>query len=299
MSQLLVTLLLVLPAPNAPDEEPESATLMQAILIINSIESLSASTWEERERAFFNLRFFGKKALPFLKSAAGKADFQSRLKIDYLLNHVPAQQEMLSIPGGTVNLGTDDDACNNPLRTRKLSSFEIDKYEVTNFMYSVFVDRTGFPPPASWEGGKVGIGSQNLPVTGITFHDAKAFALWAGKRLPFSDEWEYAARGPDSRLFPWGNEVLRNVANINNLDTFEKEDVGSHERDKSLFGCMDMGGNVVEWVVLSDPNGGIRSACKGSAFNRAWRRPDSFSCCGPVRKQPDSAARDRGFRCAR
>ena len=168
-----------------------------------------------------------------------------------------------------------------------LEAFYIDKYEVTNARFQQFVQATGYRTQAEREGGgKIRTGAKTWaqvpdatwrsprgkgssiagleahPVVQVSWHDAKAYCTWAGKRLPTEAEWEKAARGPDGRLYPWGNEIDGTRANFCDRNCpFEWKDaavddgyrstapVGSYEAGKSPYGAYDMAGNVWEWVA--------------------------------------------------
>ncbi|MBU0755154.1 MAG: formylglycine-generating enzyme family protein, partial [Planctomycetes bacterium] len=267
-------------------------------IIVSLIDALSADTWDEREEAFFQLQLFGEKAVPYLETATARADFQTRLKLDYLLEHIPVFQEEIPIQGGVVRIGTDLSECLNPLRECVLKPFSIDRYEVTNFMYYVFLKATGHPAPREWSQKRYPVGGGNLPVTGVGYSDAQAYAEWAGKRLPSAEEWEFAARGSQEFLLPWGDDAFSGAANIDNMKTFGKSAVGTYPIDESPLGCMDMAGNVSEWVTdLS--NGDASPAIKGSAFNKTWRKPFYYVCFRAVPKKASYRSRDTGFRCAR
>jgi formylglycine-generating enzyme required for sulfatase activity len=168
-----------------------------------------------------------------------------------------------------------------------LNAFYIDKYEVTNAHFQQFVQATGYRTQAeSAGGGKIRTGAKTWadvpdatwraprgqgssiagleahPVVQVSWHDAKAYCTWAGKRLPTEAEWEKAARGTDGRLYPWGNEFDGARANFCDRNcAFEWKDtaiddgaratapVGSYETGKSPYGAYDMAGNVWEWVA--------------------------------------------------
>src|SRR5918999_928800 len=93
-----------------------------------------------------------------------------------------------------------------------MEAFCIDRHPVTNAQFLAFLQATGYRPADDHnflrhgERGALPRGWDNKPVTWVSIEDARAYAQWAGKRLPHEWEWQYAAQGSDGRRFPWGNE---------------------------------------------------------------------------------------------
>jgi iron(II)-dependent oxidoreductase len=158
-----------------------------------------------------------------------------------------------------------------PAHTVYLDDFFIDKFEVTNAQYSVFVKATGHRRSNYHNDSRFNAPDQ--PVVGVSWFDAKEFCSWAGKRLPTEAEWEKAARGTDGRIFPWGNRwdtrKLRSADSVSgqSLNSFNDwsawqntmfrtdfskarpSRAGSFPAGASVYGAMDMAGNVWEWVA--------------------------------------------------
>jgi formylglycine-generating enzyme required for sulfatase activity len=203
------------------------------------------------------------------------------------------------------------------------SAYWIDRYEVTNERYARFVEVTGHPAPAYLESADMDeIG--HLPVVLVSWDDAAAYAEWAGKRLPTSQEWERAARGTDGRTHPWG-EQMRDLSLVREWACIgrklaEDEDevdlaavyflraspVGLHAKDQSPDGLFDVGGNVAEWVedrptMWSDGTAEVmdrQRMAKGSA----WRLPPMALHLGSYLTMPASQGGMNeivGFRCAK
>lgn len=160
------------------------------------------------------------------------------------------------IPAGSFMMGGMDVYRENdeiPPHKVFLDAFWIDQVEVTNGMYGLCVQSGECRPPIEIrsDNREEYFGNpefQDYPVVNVTWFDANAYCVWAERRLPTEAEWEYAARGNDKRNFPWGDEPPNEyTANFINLigDTSR---VGSYPEGASLFGVLDMAGNVSEWV---------------------------------------------------
>src|SRR5205807_2611833 len=128
---------------------------------------------------------------------------------------VPEAGEMVMIPGGTYKMGRDIGkevpANETPAHEVSIKPFYLGRYEVTNKEYHEFVVNAKYRPPVGWNGTEVPPGTEDFPVANISWRDAVAYCDWLSKsngghfRLPSEEEWEYAARGRDNRLYPWGN----------------------------------------------------------------------------------------------
>jgi formylglycine-generating enzyme required for sulfatase activity len=137
--------------------------------------------------------------------------------------------------------------------------FWIDRTEVTNAAYDAFIKAGGYEDPAWWsiEGWKwrkaqAKLPNDCLPLVAdhprvcVTWYEAQAYAAWRGGRLPSEAEWEYAARGPDSRIYPWGDAFDSTRCNV--VGSGGPVGVGSYPLGKSWVGAEDMAGNAMEWV---------------------------------------------------
>lgn len=160
---------------------------------------------------------------------------------------------MALVPAGEYKIGCNqgelgcDDVFSTPARKVRLNAFYIDIYEVTNQDYAKFIQETGRKPPKGWRGAEFP-GDANSPVINVSWEDAKAYAEWAGKRLPTEEEWEVAAGGREHLLYSWGNDQLSDRANTKEKGADALIAVGSLAAGKSPFGTFDMCGNVWEWT---------------------------------------------------
>jgi formylglycine-generating enzyme required for sulfatase activity len=154
---------------------------------------------------------------------------------------------MVDIDGGFYKIGRNPPDTNHaPLREVALRPFRMDKFELTNVQYALFLRNSRRSPPAKWPDGWVDGAipddRKNVPVEGVNWDQADTYCRSMGKRLPTEAEWEVAARGTTGWLYPWGNSA----------DAFKKDGtryaVGTIDLNRSPFGVFDMAGTVWQWV---------------------------------------------------
>jgi len=207
-----------------------------------------------------------------------------RMAFSESASRVSAVSGMATIRDGTYIIGTDDrsEAYDNerPQHAVHLSAFEIDRAPVTNGDYMEFIAAGGYSDsqfcsdagqkwlaesgafaPKYWrrDGSEWISHSMNSegpvdptrPVCHVSFHEAEAFARWAGKRLPTEPEWEVAASwdpaANSTRKFPWGGAIDATKANVDQL-RFATTPVGTYPANVSPVGCNGMIGDVWEWT---------------------------------------------------
>jgi gamma-glutamyl hercynylcysteine S-oxide synthase len=144
-----------------------------------------------------------------------------------------------------------------------IKGFFIDEAEVTNAEFKTFLDATGYRPeqPANflkhWPDGQMPAELADHPVVYVDLPDARAYAKWAGKRLPAESEWHLAAQGTDGRTWPWGKDFDAARCNTTGDHTLPAK---SCPDGRSPYGCYHMAGNVWEWTESVRDDGHTRFA---------------------------------------
>jgi serine/threonine-protein kinase len=224
-------------------------------------------------------------------------------------------------------MGSEDGFYNvKPAHKINLDAFWMDRTEVTNAMYAGCVLDGGCAPLQSsksntHESYYGNAEFENYPVVYVDWNQAKSYCKWAGRRLPTEAEWEKAARGDAAgRIYPWGDAfdgAKLNFCDINcsNLITSKSSDdgykdvspVGNYPDGASLYGALDMAGNVMEWVSTLyapypyDANDGRERLGNGARSKRGGSfGSDSVYSRSYIRLWGDSTETNyvTGFRCA-
>jgi len=188
---------------------------------------------------------------------------------------------MVKIPAGTFTMQVvnGDEFISYPKqgypKILSMKNLYMDKYPVTNKEFKIFIDETNYHPAdmvnflKHWVKGSPKEDEEKFPVVNISYEDAKAYAKWAGKRLPTEAEWQYAAQTTDGRIWPWGNEVkqkgkvAKNISTTLTLLDFGIPDstycntgdgklypVGKYKKGINPFGLSDLVGSV--WQMTND-----------------------------------------------
>ena len=185
---------------------------------------------------------------------------------------------MVKIPGGEFKSGLDK-------KIVKIKEFHIDKFEVPFFEFKKFDKTLGVPE-----------GKGSHPVSEVSYFDAEAYCKSLGKRLPTAIEWERAASGDGDRKYPWGNEFNTEKANTSESNIGGTVPVNSHKSGQSVYGVMNMSGNVFEWVnAWAGPDKKYRLQMGGSYFDNMEKSTVSST----LQSIPDDTHPYTGFRCAK
>jgi Tol biopolymer transport system component/formylglycine-generating enzyme required for sulfatase activity len=257
------------------------------------------------------------------------------------------QAGMLPVPGGSFRMGSadaDQEALDNelPAHPVSLAAFWIDQTEVTNEQYARCVEAGACAPPHQTSSttrleyyGNPDF--DDYPVIYVDWFQAAGYCAWAGKRLPSEAEWEYAARGPEDRRYPWGDDFAvtpagRSETRLNLCDAAhcggweenlpdpvddgqqDTAEVGSYPDGASWVGALDMAGNAWEWTAdwyrdnyyasapVADPLGPFGPAGKDLRVLRGggWDFHHRFArTAARLEFSPQTPDDSAGFRCAK
>ncbi|MCR5663098.1 MAG: SUMF1/EgtB/PvdO family nonheme iron enzyme [bacterium] len=236
-------------------------------------------------------------------SPSGKPLYPSEDNLPMSWTNLQDGSPMVLVPAGSFASGPDPQAGYGAEPVIKdLPAFYIDRYEITNKQFSRFVDITKYKTDGKWKQYATP-DRRDHPVICVSWYDANAYAIWAGKRLPTADEWEKAARGGDGRPYPWGTGWDSTRLNCSESALGNTAPVGSFPRGASPYGAEDMAGNVWEWVdAWFIPLGQGSEALPLLRMARGGSRSDPASDCTVVSAQgifPENGQLvNSGFRCA-
>ncbi len=216
-----------------------------------------------------------------------------QIKIEMIASK-DAPEGMVHIPAGPF---WHNRKIGDPLKLKTLPGFLLDRTEVTHAAYARFLIATKRKAPPAWKGGKLDPKLSKCPVYGVSWHDADAYARWAGKRLPSEAEWQKAARAGDKRIYPWGNQFTPDRANVRNrqAEKFRLECAGGRQSGASLYGVLQMAGNLQEWTASDAEGEGYKALRGGSWVYKPHSARCDFLVTWPAKKQFLSI----GFRCAK
>ena len=239
------------------------------------------------------------------------------------------EMTLLYVPAGEFTMGSDSNSDEQPIHKVTLDAFWIDQTEVTNKMYSSCVEAGVCEEPTN--AGSYSHSSYygnaefyDYPVIYVDWNMAKTYCEWADRRLPTEAEWEKAARGENANVYPWGNTFDGSLVNFCDTNcSFSYADkssddgfadvapVGSYPNGASVYGALNMAGNVREWVNdwysetydSSSPSSNPEGPSSGQY--RALRGGSWISGDDVVRSSvrygngPTDSDDDIGFRCSR
>ncbi|MGA8144720.1 MAG: SUMF1/EgtB/PvdO family nonheme iron enzyme [Candidatus Acidiferrales bacterium] len=243
-----------------------------------------------------------------------------------------APPEMIRVPGGSYDFdvrGIEIEGGNDPgvdvqypwedsprrfhHHRIEIRSFYIDRTPVTNAEFKKFLDATHYRPDddhnflRDWKNGTYPDGWDSKPVTWVSIEDARAYAAWAGKRLPNDWEWQYAAQSNDGRIYPWGNDWnARALPPSDHGRTMRAPtDVNAFEGGASAFGVLDLEGNVSQWTTEFRDEHTRAAILRGGPYYQPrgsiWYFPQTYRLDEHEKYLLMSPGRDRagtiGFRC--
>lgn len=214
---------------------------------------------------------------------------------------------MVPIPSGEFMMGRADGSdYEKPAHQVSVNQFFIDKLEVTNEQYAEFVRLKNRPTPNHWVNGNYRPGEANFPVVNVNWFDARDYCEMRGGRLPTEEEWEFAARGKENLLYPYGKEWKPQFSSAapSRRQIGKLSAVGSYPAGASPFGVLDMAGNVAEWTFtdykpypgsLARPDDGNKIIRGGSFTNP----PVEQTATDRFFNYPVRTFEYVGFRCAK
>jgi formylglycine-generating enzyme required for sulfatase activity len=213
---------------------------------------------------------------------------------------------MVHIPGGTFDMGSNEGGDDEkPVHAVRLAPFSIDRTEVTVAAYAVCVGAGRCTTADHGRKDACNAGKSDRrdhPINCVDWSQAAAYCAYAGKRLPTEEEWEYVARGPEGRIYPWGDAEPSSQLCWSRDAGQGTCAVGSHPSGASPFGVLDMAGDALEWTKspYCSYSGGDCAESFRVVRGGSWGVLAAMAVRGGVRGKlaPSYRSHYLGFRCA-
>jgi serine/threonine-protein kinase len=200
----------------------------------------------------------------------------------------PALGAWVTVPAGSYRLGDDR------RRVRRLGPLRLGRHPVTTAEFAAFAHATGHPVSDRLARRLAAAVLADHPVTEVTYDDALAYCAWAGARLPYGDEWEAAARGPEATVWPWGDAFDPERCACDEAAWGWTVPVTTHPQGASACGAEQLAGNVWEWVADAPDEDGWRAVRGGSYLDTSW----GVRAARTLPADPHRATPTTGFRIA-
>jgi len=262
-------------------------------------------------------RFLPQTIVPIAATAAAAQPPEGMVRIPAAAGF-PFEVQGIEIEGGD-DIGVDvqypgeDSPRRHHMIRMSIPAFFIDRYPVTNRQFADFLKATRYRPAddhnflKDWTAGAYPQGWGNRPVTWVSLEDARAYATWAGKRLPHEWEWQYAAQGLDGRAYPWGDSWCAECAppQQHGHDLPGPSPVDAFPKGASPFGVMDLTGNIWQWTDEFQDEHTRAAILRGGGYYRPsgsrWYFPSAYKLAEHGKYLLTAPSKDRagtlGFRC--
>ncbi len=201
------------------------------------------------------------------------------------LNAAPSG--MVPVPGGRFLMGRTGVEDASPAHEVTVAPFFLDRLPITATQFNAGLNK-------------------QTPATKVTWHEAYAYCSTQGKRLPTEVEWEFAARGTDGRLYPWGEQFVQAAVNSLESRKGQPEPVGFRPLNRSPFDVVDLVGNVWQWCdddYQPYPGGAVNfpipagaKVIRGGSYQADFRHVTAIT---RNLEAPDKRSAAIGFRCAK
>ena len=243
-----------------------------------------------------------------------------------------------TVPEGKYTVGTQKSLKSSlELQEFSMPKVYIGIYPVTNALFEIFIEETGYITTAEQKGfgrvyhsrfkknekgstwkksagsedvkgafwhqptgpGSTLHGKRNHPVIQVSVHDALAYASWIGRRLPTEAEWEAAARSDLGYTYPWGDEFNIKALNIEQSGFSDTCAVDEYDAFANEFKIVDMLGNVMEWTsdVEPSPFPSGKDVLYCIAKGAAWNSKNDITLGSRGLFKPGFTSNTIGFRC--
>ena len=228
----------------APTDEPVTVAKVRRDVAPAIVEVLERAVNEDRDQRWQTATDMRRALMSAMEESYSRITVKKAVTMD---GKEISTEGMARIDGGMFLMGSNAVREESPEFEAVVKPFYIDRTPVTVAQYREYMEATGAAKPKFWDDPH--FNGDDQPVVGVSWHEAHAYATWAGKRLPTEAQWEFTARGAENRRYPWGNDPPQstrcNASDFVGCTTM----VRMYEDGQTPDGVLDLAGNIYEWTL--------------------------------------------------